>query len=108
MVGESRPSAACVCAGRFVFHVMLALDDVTATTRASEIARVSSGGVGASAEERPVCWTTSRAGAFAGFTFGSGFAEAARIWTSGVCFVGTRVNGLTRGETFAAGVAAAG
>ena len=88
---------------------MRAVDDVTDVTCASEISSGSSGGVAVSAYERATWGTTSVVGgALCGAFVRLGFGAAARTWTSGVCFVGTRVNGWTRGVGVVTGVTATG
>ena len=63
---------------------MRALDDVTATTCASEIAEWLEWRSGRRPRERPLVGTTSGRGAVAGFALRAGFAVAATlICTSG-------------------------
>src|SRR5512133_1448034 len=90
--------------------MMRALDEVTETTWASAISSGSSGGVDASADERLSIGTTTVALAAApDLVVLPVVLPAARLTcTSGVCFVGTRVNGRTRGDALAIGVVATG
>ena len=62
----------------------------------------------ATAAERLSIGTTTVAPAATGCVVSVGLAAATLICTSGVCLVGTRVKGRTRGATLAIGVAATG
>src|SRR5207249_10065331 len=103
-VGESRPKAVCACAGTLVCQVMRAPDEVTSRTCTSLIARGSRGGGGLSAEER---LSSGIGSVFGGAGSDACLRAASTTRTTGVCLVGTRVNGRTLGVTLPPGATAA-